>query len=82
MLIASNKFAGIYATMCWNEELAKKAKMDEDVNVLVLAADFINADESKKIIKAWIESEGLNHERHMRRMGKVQDIERQNFKSP
>lgn len=56
MSIAANRFSGIFAALCWNEVVAKAAKMDDNANVLVLPADYVNDELSIKIVKSWIEA--------------------------
>lgn len=52
--IAANRFSGIYAGLVWQEELARLAKEHDNVNVLVLPADFISLQEAERCIKAWL----------------------------
>ncbi len=54
MAVAANRFRGIFAALCWNEQVAKLAKEHDDGNVLVLAADFIDEELAAKIFKAWL----------------------------
>jgi len=55
--IAANRFRGIYAGVCWNTEIAKLAKGDDNINVLVLPADFVSKEQALLIIKSWLETE-------------------------
>jgi ribose 5-phosphate isomerase B len=64
--IAANRYKGIYAGVVWNEPVARMAKEDDNVNVLVLPADFISIDDGYKLVKAWLSSsfkEGRYQER-------------------
>jgi ribose 5-phosphate isomerase B len=54
MTIAANRFKGIYAGLVWNETIARLAKEDDNVNVLVLPADFIDQAQGLIIIEAWL----------------------------
>jgi len=54
MAIAANRFKGIYAGLVWNEKVAKAAKEDDNSNVLVLPADFVDANQSIQVIKSWL----------------------------
>ena len=54
MAIVANRFPGIYAGLVWSEELAKLAKEDDNVNVLVLPADFIKMENVLPILQAWL----------------------------
>lgn len=57
MSIAANRFKEIYAALCWNEDVAKSAKADDNANILVLPADFVLAKDAFAIIKAWLYTE-------------------------
>lgn len=52
--IAANRFAGIYAALAWNEEVARLSRQHDKANVLVLPADFVSNDVSVAMIKAWL----------------------------
>ena len=54
--IASNRFKGIYAALCWSPEVARAAKEHDHANVLALPADFMDASEAVKIVKSWLEA--------------------------
>lgn len=54
MAIAANRFKDIYAGLVWNADIAKSAKEDDNVNVLVLPADFVTLDLAKDIISNWL----------------------------
>lgn len=56
MSIAANRFPGIYAGLCWNEVVAKLAKEDDGVNVLVIPADLILLEDAFLIFKSWLET--------------------------
>ncbi|MCF7800256.1 RpiB/LacA/LacB family sugar-phosphate isomerase [Candidatus Babeliales bacterium] len=55
--IAANRFKKIYAGLCWDKEVAKAAKEHDNINVLVLPADFVNNNQAIEIINAWLSSE-------------------------
>ena len=57
MAIAANRFAGIYAGLVWNEEIALLAKEDDNVNVLVIPSAFVSTDRLIPIITGWIEAD-------------------------
>ncbi len=66
MSIAANRLPGIYAGICWNEVVAKLAKEDDGVNVLVLPADLVLFEDAFLIFKAWLDArfkEGRHKER-------------------
>lgn len=73
--IAANKIKGIRAALCWNEEVAKKAREHNDVNILSLGADYITTDNAKKIAKVFLETPFSGEERHKRRIEKIKNYE-------
>ncbi len=54
MAIAANRFAHIYAAVCWNEEVARHARSHDGCNVLVLPACCCSEDVAKAIFAAWM----------------------------
>src|SRR3989339_851147 len=68
--IVANKIKGVRAANCFNEYTAQKSREHNDSNVLCLGARVLSADDSKKIIKTWLETEFSNEERHKRRLSK------------
>ncbi|MFH1644450.1 MAG: RpiB/LacA/LacB family sugar-phosphate isomerase [bacterium] len=56
MSIAANRFPGIYAGLCWNEQVAKLAKEDDGVNVLVLPSELVLFEDAFLIFKAWLDA--------------------------
>ena len=80
MVITANKFKGIRASLCWNEESAEKAKKDDDINVICLPAEMISADEAARIVLKWLETPFEGVERRVRRLQKIERIEEESFK--
>lgn len=54
MSIAANRFHGIYAALAWREEVAARAKHEDNANVLVLPADFVDQGLALRILHAWM----------------------------
>lgn len=73
--IAANKVKGIRAALCWNEEVAKKAREHNDANVLSLGADYIDQETAKSIVKTFLETPFSGEERHKRRIEKISSYE-------
>lgn len=73
--IAANKVKGIRAALCWNEEVAKKAREHNNANVLSLGADYIDTDMAKNIVKTFLEAAFSEEEKHKRRVGKISGYE-------
>lgn len=79
MTVAANKFKGIRAANIWNEESAKFAKADDDINVLVLPGDYITLNEAICIVRNWLATE-FKGGRYQERLEMVEEIEQENMK--
>ncbi len=75
MSITANKFKGIRATLCFNEELASLSRKHNNSNLLVLPGRFMEVSRAVRMIKIWQKTlfEGGRHER---RLKKIEDIEK------
>ncbi|MDP1629469.1 MAG: RpiB/LacA/LacB family sugar-phosphate isomerase [bacterium] len=76
--IVANKFDGIRAALVWNEKGAKASRIDDNANVLSLPADDLTPEETKKIVKIWLETPFTREDRHYRRIQKIKEIEATN----
>jgi ribose 5-phosphate isomerase B len=74
MCIAANKYKGIRAAICCKPELAVRARLHNDANILCLGADFVTVPEALEIIKSFLET-GFEGGRHQRRLDKISGIE-------
>ncbi len=79
MTIAANKFKGIRAALGVNEEIAQASKADDDVNVLVLPAQYITLSAAIASIRAWIATE-FKGGRYSERLQMIKEIEKDNMK--
>lgn len=70
-VITANKVKGIRAALCWNEEVAKKAREHNDANILSLSADYTDTETAKIIVKTFLETPFSEEERHKRRIEKI-----------
>ena len=75
MAISANKVKGIRAVVCMSTLQAKKARDHNNANVLVLAADYTNFSDIKKIITTFLRTPFSNEERHQRRLLKISQFE-------
>ncbi len=59
-----NKHQGIRSAVCWNEEIAKLARLHNDANICALPARFIDEEMAKRIVDIFLETgfEGGRHE--------------------
>ena len=68
--MTANKFKGIRAVICWNEEIAKLAKQHNNANIICIPSRFIKVEEAVKIIESFIleKFEGGRHERRIKKI--------------
>ena len=79
MTVAANKFKGIRAAAVYNEESAKFAKADDNINVLTLGADYITENEAICIIRNWLGSE-FKGGKYEERLKMIEKFEQENMK--
>jgi ribose 5-phosphate isomerase B len=75
MDIAANKFSGIRASIGKSVEQVRAGRRDDDMNVLVIAAEFTDEAEALEMIKAFLEADFDGKPRHKRRIEMIEDIE-------
>lgn len=76
--IVANKFKGVRAAVYYGgpEEIVKLSREHNDTNILSLGASFLDDETAKKGIKLWLETPFSNEERHVRRINKIEKIEK------
>jgi ribose 5-phosphate isomerase B len=79
MAIVANKFKGIRAAVCWDPFTARVSRSHNDSNCLSLGGRTLSLEEGIGIVRVWLETpfEGGRHER---RVKKILEIEKKNFK--
>lgn len=75
MDIVANKFRNVRSSLCFSVDQAMSARNDDDANVLVLPADFVDEDKSKKIVSVWLQTQFDGKERRVRRIKKIGELE-------
>lgn len=79
MTVVANKFKGIRAASIYNEESAKFAKADDDINVITLGGDYLSTNEAICIIRNWLATE-FKGGRYKERLDMIEEIENENMK--
>lgn len=74
MAIAANRVRGIRAALCWNEEVARETRNDNDTNVLSLPVRFLSEEEILRIIDTWLQTPFSGAERHVRRIREIEEL--------
>jgi ribose 5-phosphate isomerase B len=72
--IASNKYKGIRAALCFNEYSARMSRRHNDANILCMGQRVVGEPFALEIARAWLETE-YEGGRHDKRLKKVTDIE-------
>lgn len=74
--IVANKIQGIRSVLAINKEQAIATRRDDDTNILALSADYIEEEDAKEIVLAWITEKFIGGENHIRRIEKILEIEK------
>jgi len=77
--IMANKYAGVRAAICYDEYTAKFTRLHNDANMLCLGGRTILAEDDqnlKLIVKTFLDTEFSFEERHVRRLKKIENIEK------
>lgn len=76
--VVANKFDGVRSSVGKSQEQVKAGRSDDNMNVLVIAADFTKENEAKDMIKAFLETKFDNVLRHKKRLNDIKEIEKNN----
>jgi ribose 5-phosphate isomerase B len=74
MAIAANRVRGIRAALCWNEDVARETRNDNDSNVLSVPVRFLSEDEVLNIIDTWLKTPFSEAPRHVRRISEIEEL--------
>lgn len=71
--IAANRFPGVRAAVYYGgaPDIISLSRKHNDSNVLSLGAGFLDAEEAKEAVRAWLETPFSTEERHRRRIAKI-----------
>ncbi|PLX08934.1 MAG: ribose 5-phosphate isomerase B [Marinilabiliales bacterium] len=65
-----NKHQAIRSDLCWTEEISKLARLHNYANICALPARFIDTEEAKKVVDAFLNTE-FEGGRHVNRINKI-----------
>jgi RpiB/LacA/LacB family sugar-phosphate isomerase len=74
--VAANKLKGIRAGLCHDTYSAHQSVEHDNVNVLTLGARIIGSELARELVKAFLGAEFSGEPRHVRRLAKVDELER------
>ena len=72
----SRAVPGVRAAACYSVEVARNSREHNGANVLTLGSKTITSDQMREIVRAWLSTD-LTEDRHRKRVGKIEAIERQ-----
>ena len=73
--IVANKFNGVRAGLAISSDHAYQGRHDDGLNVLALAADFVDEATAINIVKVFLTTPFAKEERYARRLQKIERIE-------
>ncbi len=73
--IAGNKIVGVYACLCHDTYSAAQGVEHDQMNMLCLGTRVIGSELAIRIVEAFLASQPSDDPRHLRRVGKIKDIE-------
>ena len=79
MSIVANKYKGIRAALVINEEEARFAKADDNINVVTISGNNTKIEEAVKIIRMWLAT-SFKGGRYKERIDMIDKIEKENMK--
>lgn len=76
--VVANKFDGVRAAIGKDVLQVIAGRRDDDMNILVIAADFTSEKEAKAMVIAFLETKFSGKARHERRLDEIERIEANN----
>jgi len=76
--VVANKFDGVRAAIGINAEQVKAGRQHDDMNVLVMAADFTDIDQVQEMLKVFLVTKFDQKARHKRRLQEISKLEANN----
>lgn len=74
--VAANKIPGIRAAICHDTYSAHQGVEHDDMNVLCVGARIVGEEVASELIRAFLNAQFTKEERHVRRLNKTLEIER------
>ena len=73
MSIAANRFKGIRAGLCLSRWMAEDSRKEDDINILVLAANYTDPRTAVAITESFLKTKFENTEKRKRRIKKIEE---------
>lgn len=71
MAMAANRSKKIRAAVCWNEEVARRVREEDDANVLCLPSRIIDAETATAIVSTFLSTTFSHEDRYRRRVNQL-----------
>jgi ribose 5-phosphate isomerase B len=71
--ITANKYTGIRAALCWNEEITRLARLHNNANIIALPARFISNDDAVTFTTLFLTTD-FEGGRHQNRINKISEL--------
>ena len=79
--VAANKLLGIRAGICHDTYSGHQGVEHDNMNVLVMGSRVVGEKLAEDVVRAFLAAKFTNEERHVRRLAKVDTLERKMLKS-
>ena len=77
MDVVANKFPRVRSALIHSSDQAFDSRHEDDANVLVIPARYVDAEAAKLIVATWLTTPFSGEERHARRLQEVYKLEEQ-----
>ncbi len=74
-VIVANKFKNVRAVLGFSIDNVRLAREHNDANILSLGSQFIDFEKAKSLIDIFLNTPFSGEERHIRRLGKIKNLE-------
>ncbi|KKU04229.1 MAG: hypothetical protein UX88_C0002G0028 [Candidatus Woesebacteria bacterium GW2011_GWC2_47_16] len=76
--VVANKIDGVRAAIGKNKDQVRAGRNDDNMNILVIAADYTKEDEAKEMLKVFLETKFAREKRFVRRLAEIKKLEANN----
>lgn len=76
--VIANKFDGVRASIGKSADQVKAGRSDDNMNILVIAADYTKEEEARGMVKVFLETKFSGKSRYKRRLSEISKIEANN----
>ena len=73
--VVANKFDGVRASIGKSAKQIEAGRKDDDMNILVIAADFTKESEAEKMLDVFVKTKFSGKKRYKRRLTEIERIE-------